>query len=189
MNSFYHYSCINQINFRPLPSENCKTLVLLAIEKNQLECLKVLLNSGANPNLYLNDLHVTPLIFATQKKNLEIMKYLISNQAVDVNFQTEESMSPLHEACAVKGGFTEGVKYLLSLESVLNESLNAVESELKGETPLSCAIEAGNIESVRLLIANDACINHMQVCTVLAITSFHLPGYKLWTNKVSHSGC
>ena len=96
------------------------------------------------------------------------MKYLITNHTVDVNFQTEESMSPLHEACAVKGGFTEGVKYLLSLESVLNESLNAVESELKGETPLSCAIEAGNIESVRLLIANDACINHMQVCTVLA---------------------
>ena len=168
MNRLYHYLCINQINFRPLPSENCKTLVLLAIEKNQLECLKVLLNSGANPNLYLNDLHVTPLIFATQKKNLEIMKYLITNHTVDVNFQTEESMSPLHEACAVKGGFTEGVKYLLSLESVLNESLNAVESELKGETPLSCAIEAGNIESVRLLIANDACINHMQVCTVLA---------------------
>lgn len=92
------------------------------------------------------------------------MKYLISNQAVDVNFQTEDSMSPLHEACAVKGGFTEGVKYLLSLENVLNVSLNAVESELKGETPLGCAIEAGNIESVRLLIESDASINHMQVC-------------------------
>ena len=91
--------------FRPIPGEDGKNLVLLAVEKNQIECLKILLTSGANANLYLHDLCVTPLIFATQKKNLEIMKCLVDNKA-DINFQTEESMSPLHEACA--GDFTEG---------------------------------------------------------------------------------
>ena len=38
----------------------------------------------------------------------------------------------------------EGVKYLLSLENI-KESLNAVESERRGQTPLFCAIEAGAI--------------------------------------------
>ena len=67
--------------------------------------MKVLLTSGSNVNLYLNELCLTPLIFATQQKNLEMMKCLVDNKA-DINFQTEESMSPLHEACA--GDFTEG---------------------------------------------------------------------------------
>ena len=99
-------------------------------------------------------------MFATQMKNLEIMKYLIENYSVDVNFQTEESMSPLHEACAMKGGFTEGVKYLVNLPNI---QLNEVESEKKGHTPLFCAVEAGNVESVKLLIDNGADIKHMEV--------------------------
>ena len=146
--------------FSPIPDENGKTLVLLAIEKDRLECLKILLISGGDSNLYLQDLHVTPLMFATQMKNLEIMKYLIENYSVDVNFQTEESMSPLHEACAMKGGFTEGVNYLVNLPNI---QLNEVESEKKGHTPLFCAVEAGNVESVKLLIDNGADIKHMEV--------------------------
>ena len=54
------------------------------------------------------------------------------------------------------------MKYLLSLENI-KESLNAVESERRGETPLFCAIEAGAIESVKLLIAHKADLTHMQV--------------------------
>ena len=133
--------------------------MLLSIEKNQLQCIKVLTSCGADPNYYSQELHMTPLIFATKKKNLDIMMYLVENKA-DVNYQTEESMSPLHEACA--GNFTEGVRYLLTLDEI-HKSLNAVESKKVGHTPLFCAVEVGAFESFKLLIEHGADLTHMQV--------------------------
>ena len=130
----------------PIKDEENKSLILIAIEKNHLDSIMVLLSTGTDPNFYNQDLNVTPLIFATQKKNLEAMKLLVQYGA-DINFQTEKSLSPLHEAC--KEDFIEGVQYLLSLEKI---AINAVESKKVKETPLFCAIEAGAVDIVKLLI-------------------------------------
>ena len=84
---------------QPLKSENEKTLLLSAIDQNQYDFLDILLRSGADPNLYSQDLNNLPLIFATQKRDLRAMTILLLFDA-DVNkVNWKSGESALHAAC------------------------------------------------------------------------------------------
>ena len=134
----------------PLKSEDDKTLLLVAVQEANHDCMEILLRSGADPNLFSHELQLTPLILATRQQDVKAMEILVKFGA-DVNmaaFKTGETA--LHEAC--NRSFTKGVTFLLKQPKIEVNS-----KDKKGsKTPLFCAIKSKDVESVALLIANGA---------------------------------
>lgn len=137
-----------------LRGEDDKTLLLIAIDLHAHDFMDVLLRSGADPGLYNYDLLVTPLIFATKKADLESVQLLIKFGA-DVNTAAfNNGQTALH--IAAYQGLTKIVTFLLSQPKI--------EVDLKDkkgrQTPLYLALKANDEESVRLLIAHNADLEH-----------------------------
>ena len=99
-----------------LHSEDDKTLLLMAIDLGKHEYVKILLQSGANPSLMNYDLKVTPLIYASKKKDLESIR-LLTQFGADLNSVTlNNGQTALHLAC--ERGFTPAVSYLLTCKGI-----------------------------------------------------------------------
>jgi ankyrin repeat protein len=81
------------INFTDKYSDS--TLLIVAVENQQLEIVRFLLENKANPNL--KGLTRTPLVTAILKNNYDIFDLLLIFKA-DVNLQTRDGFSPLHAA-------------------------------------------------------------------------------------------
>ena len=77
-----------------LHSEDNKTLLLIAIDLGKHEYVKILLQSGANPSLMNYDLKVTPLIYASKKKDLESIR-LLTQFGADTCWPSAENMRQL----------------------------------------------------------------------------------------------
>ena len=132
-----------------LKTEDDKTLLLKAIELGLPAFVEVLLRSKADPNLYSNELMVTPLIFATKSMDLTSMR-LLTQFGANVNAVAfNNGQTALHAAC--DRGFTLGVSYLLSLNAEID-----IKDKKGNQTPLYLALKAKDEESVRLLIAHGA---------------------------------
>ena len=157
---------------RPLPKEHWfnqnvsneddKTLLMVAIDKNaeqnfnkdEESFIGILLRSGADPNLYNHDFNVTPLIYATKRKDLKAMR-LLTQFGADVNATSfNTGQTSLHHANQM--GFTVGVKFLLEQPNI---DINVKDKKGK-QTPLFLAIKAQDEESIRLLIAHGADLDH-----------------------------
>lgn len=54
-----------------------ETPILLAVKKNNFELVKLLLNSGANPNVSFGGYEITPLKIAASNGNFDIVKILL----------------------------------------------------------------------------------------------------------------
>ncbi|XP_061180797.1 ankyrin-1-like [Saccostrea echinata] len=78
------------------------------------------------------------------------VRYLLQ-QGASVNFQNQDGISPLHEAC--QGRHCEVIKILLSNDANVNLK------DIDGETPLSLACKHDFIEIVDQLLCNGADIN------------------------------
>lgn len=83
------------------------TPLCLAIEQNQTEITRLLLNAGADPNNYLD---LTPLCLAARNGNIEIIRMLLSAGA-DVNIDMEDNYRSVMEAAYY--GHLEIVKTLV----------------------------------------------------------------------------
>ncbi|CAM0949119.1 unnamed protein product [Alopecurus aequalis] len=81
----------------------------VALAKDRVEVVKVLLEHGADPNRFVNNI-LTPLLFAVIGKSLKCMKLLIEAGA-DLNARGNSGPTPLTQA--VDDGFTDFVKFLL----------------------------------------------------------------------------
>ena len=116
------------------------------------QIIKILLDSGANPNLRRND-GTTALYWAASSNDSELVRILIEAGArVDAE-QPEEAYTSLHQA-SEHGNF-ELVKLLLKAggEVVLNKF------DYVSRTPLMWAIERGNIEIAKALIEAGSDVN------------------------------
>nr|XP_009677877.1 PREDICTED: receptor-interacting serine/threonine-protein kinase 4 [Struthio camelus australis] len=118
------------------------SLLHLAVEAGQEECVKWLLLYNANPNL-TNNKGSTPLHVAIEKKVKSIVE-LIMARKINVNAKDEDQWTALH--FAAQNGDEFSTKMLLDK----NASLNEVDFE--GRAPIHIACQYGQENIVRILL-------------------------------------
>ncbi|WP_342273365.1 ankyrin repeat domain-containing protein [Spiroplasma endosymbiont of Acasis viretata] len=107
-------------------------------------------NFKIDSNIEDKETFCSPLYYAVNNNNIEIVKLLLENDA-DINEQDINGSTPLH--WAIECNNIEIVKLLLENDADINEQ------DINGCAPLHWAIECNNIEIVKLLLENDADIN------------------------------
>jgi len=110
---------------------NSKTLLLIAIENDNIEIVKLLLEKGANINLVTT--FGTPLMYCIQNNKLEIFKLLLEEKP-DLNIQDINGNTALHYTCK-KPIFNDILKCLLEKNPDLNIQ------DINGNTALHHASE------------------------------------------------
>lgn len=96
-----------------------RTPLFIASVKGQKECVKLLLNYGADPNVcaYYN---VSPLYAAAEEGHLQVVNLLLENEA-NVNEEADNKKTPLHVAS--EKGHYQIVKRCLMLELSLTHPM------------------------------------------------------------------
>lgn len=124
----------------------------VAISAGNVECAKLLIDSGANLGASTSD-GSTPLHAAAEKGDIETVRNLIAKDA-EIDAKTSKeigAMTPLH--MAIMSGMTECAKYLIDKTPNLETRMG------DGSTPLFLAIKKVNIELVKYLVFKKANIN------------------------------
>ncbi|NXO42159.1 RIPK4 kinase, partial [Locustella ochotensis] len=125
------------------------SLLHLAVEAGQEECVKWLLLYNANPNL-TNKKGSTPLHIAIEKKFKSIVE-LIMARKININAKDEDQWTALH--FAAQNGDDFSTKMLLDK----NASLNEVDFE--GRAPIHIACQYGQENIVRILLRRGVDVN------------------------------
>lgn len=148
-------------------------LFFLAIEKNDINSIKKIVIKEININFIYYEKefrNFTPLHYASFLGNLEIVKFLIEQDNIDINCKDIELWTPLH--WAIHRGHAEIVKLLLKHKKI---DINAKTNNLR--TPLHNAMKELNLEIIKLLLSADNieinCIESMQGLTPLHIAIYH----------------
>jgi len=156
---------------------NGMTPMHFAVQKGNLEIVKILLKFGVNVNI-LDDFGKTPLRIAIQKGYLEIIKILLDAKAsldnlpnlfvftdldvikfilrtkkIDVNFKYPVGETLLH--CAAKEGYLEMMDILLV---ELGADINA--KSIWGDTPLDWAFMNNKIDAIKFLLSKGAVLSN-----------------------------
>ncbi|KAL1510667.1 hypothetical protein AB1Y20_006964 [Prymnesium parvum] len=136
---------------------NGRSLTLIATREGHVDCVKVLLECGADATVANND-GWTALHFAARgspKKEehsadwAEIIRALLLAGA-SLDARTSKGFLPLHYACA--SGHTDAVRLFL------DHGASPFNASLHGATPLHLACFLGHIECARLIIDAAACV-------------------------------
>ncbi len=122
-------------------------LLVAAVEKRE-EIVHLLLQAGANPN-HGDMCGYTPLMAAVCADAVHIVELLLAAGATPHRACGCTGANALHDAAI--GGHTAIVKTLLEYGVKPDDSENA-----EGMTPLMCAVQALDAESVRLLLTYHA---------------------------------
>lgn len=169
-----------QYNDRPQKVTQEKTLLYIAIEKNDIDLVKLLLaREDINANILTNSRSSsyfdendkeTPLFLAVKTKNLEVVQMLLAHPKIDVNKKSiiagsyseiygrincigsiKTEKNPLY--LAIEKRYTEIVKLLLNNKNInLNEKFSYKEKTEEVRTILHVAIESSDSEIVHLLL-------------------------------------
>jgi ankyrin repeat protein/preprotein translocase subunit SecA len=118
-----------------------------AAEQGQVDVVKLLLASGADPNMLNNNslLGYTPLHIAAEQGQLAVVKLLLASE-INTEVGDKYGKTPLH--VAAEQGQLAVVKLLLA---------NGVKTDVgdnNGKMPLHVAAEKGQLAVVKLLLAN-----------------------------------
>ncbi|XP_012300511.2 receptor-interacting serine/threonine-protein kinase 4 [Aotus nancymaae] len=118
------------------------SLLHLAVEAGQEECVKWLLLNNANPNL-TNRRGSTPLHTAVERRGRGLVELLLARK-ISVNAKDEDQWTALH--FAAQSGDESSTRLLLEK----NASVNEVDFE--GRTPMHVACQHGQENIVRILL-------------------------------------
>ena len=142
------------------------TLLLLAIDKCNLEIVKLLLKHNADPN-HLNNDGDTPLYLAVSKGHIEIVKELLNNGA-EVN-RRALGFTPFSNAM---------ISNQINIAKILLKYGANVDAIIAphwfgGRTSLHDAASEGNLKNVEFLLENNANINAVDdnKCTPLHLAT------------------
>lgn len=149
----------NELSTNPTPAN---IALLTATKKNDLEGVLKALENGGNPN-YAPSKDVRPILFDSVRQDTEegsmCTKALLSNGAdTDVGLISNYN-SVLHEAASI--GSKSQCEVLLQHEKVDKEPPLINRENSYGNTPLFSAIRNGSVETVKLLLDNNADVNHL----------------------------
>ena len=120
----------------------------IAASNGYLQILQALIMHN---NDYVNDVdkkNSTPLYHAVCKDNIEIVNYLLKNEA-DVTVKTDRGWNVYHQAV-----YNDSLPILQALIMHNNDYVNDVDKE--NLTPLYHAVCKDNIEIVKYLLKNEA---------------------------------
>ncbi|XP_006165484.1 ankyrin repeat and SOCS box protein 2 [Tupaia chinensis] len=126
-----------------------ETALYLATCREHLDCLRSLLQAGAEPDIS-NKSRETPLYKACERKNVEAVRILVQHSA-DTNHRCNRGWTALHES--VSRNDLEVMEVLVSGGAKV-ESKNAY-----GISPLFVAAQSGQLEALRFLAKHGADIN------------------------------
>ncbi|KAM4690876.1 ankyrin repeat and SOCS box protein 2 [Rhinophrynus dorsalis] len=126
-----------------------ETALYLATVRCHLDCVKFLLQSGAEPDIANKD-RETPLYKACERKNADAVRLLVEHRA-DVNHRCNRGWTALHEAVARND---------LDIIDVLVKGGAKIEGKnCYGITPLFVAAQSGQLEALRYIAKCGADIN------------------------------
>ena len=117
------------------------TPLLMAVEGNHLEVIKLLINKGANPNQQ-NKYGNTALILACSQSTVEVVLFLLSCQ-VEVNHFNQE-----RETALMYSAWRGNSKLVCKL---LDAGAEVGPKNLEGETAISLAKSAGHHKIIKIL--------------------------------------
>jgi ankyrin repeat protein len=147
-------------------NSNWQSPLGIAVEKNKIDLVKLLIDNGADVNAKIRDSGGKPvkvfrpkegvktemlpedtlLMIASQKEYLAVMKLLIEHGA-NVNAQTSDGVTALMNAS--QQAKVDAVKLLL------DNGANLQQKDGKGKTALVYAARAGSSETVKALLAKE----------------------------------
>lgn len=133
-------------------TKNYKTPLISAVEKNNYDIAKILLEHKADPNKLV---HLeNPLSIAIRNKNLDMVKLLLEYKA-DVNKEYHNGETPLMIAIEEKN--------IPIIEALLKHNANTNQADHFARTPLFLEVSKDdpNPEIVKLLLEYKANPNHM----------------------------
>ncbi|CAI5771315.1 ankyrin repeat and SOCS box protein 3 isoform X2 [Podarcis lilfordi] len=122
----------------------------LSASRGSLECVAILLESGADPNELTNDAS-TPLFLAVQNGHVDVIKLLLQQGANINGPHCWSEWNSLHQAAFQN--YPEILKLLLD-KGAEKECVDDF-----GITPLFVAAQYGKLESLRILISYGANVN------------------------------
>ena len=124
--------------------------------KGYLDVVQLLLDYGANVNVYDNDRsRNTPLHFAASQGHLEMARRLLKLK-VDVDSLNDNGLTPLQRASE---GRREG--YLDIMRLLLNYGANVNVHDNHRNTPLHFAVSEGHLEVARMLLEHNADVDSL----------------------------
>lgn len=118
------------------------SLLHLAVEAGQEECVKWLLLNNANPNL-TNQKGSTPLHVAVERRVRGVVELLLARK-ISINAKDEDQWTALH--FAAQNGDAGSTRLLLE------KNASASEVDFEGRTPMHVACQHGQENIVRLLL-------------------------------------
>ncbi|XP_007945474.1 receptor-interacting serine/threonine-protein kinase 4 [Orycteropus afer afer] len=122
--------------------EGSASLLHLAVEAGQEECVKWLLLNNANPNL-TNRKGSTPLHLAVERRVRGIVELLLARK-ISVNAKDEDQWTALH--FAAQNGDEASTRLLLEKNASVDEA------DCEGRTPVHVACQHGQESIVRILL-------------------------------------
>ncbi|GFN17203.1 hypothetical protein AtubIFM55763_004360 [Aspergillus tubingensis] len=171
-----HKECVQIIlaDRERFPVSDATKALGYAVRYNRIEIARLALEEGANPSpkLDVETWETSPLHYATDKGNLEMVKLLLEFKADVDQLDLCTRMTPL--SIATELGHTEIVRCLLESEADVN-----LERYAYDEAPLHVATRLGHLEITRLLLSRGADVdihcplyfackgNHVEVVRVL----------------------
>lgn len=149
---FDHYNSIETLLSRSESAyqHSLPTALYWASRNGSCRSVVRLLHTAVDPDSKVID-RQSPLCVAAQLGHLEVVKALVTDQRVNVNFEGKDRRSPL--SMAAGSGNVELVKWLLS-----DERIKPDQEDSKGRTPLFWAID-GNYPGIIRLFASDPRVN------------------------------
>ncbi|MCJ8744007.1 hypothetical protein PDJAM_G00101320 [Pangasius djambal] len=134
------------INKRTLKDQ---TALLLAVSRENVECVACLLEQGADPDIANKDKE-TPLFKACEKENPEIVAMLL-NHGATVNKSCIQGWTALHEAVCRNN--------VELCEMLVKAGAKISMPNVYGITPIFVAAQSGNVDALRFLLKKGADIN------------------------------
>ena len=152
---FNHYSSLDALLSRSEPEyqHSLPTALYWASRNGCYQSVIRLLRTAVEPDSKLID-RQSPLCIAAQLGHLEVVKALVADNRVNVNFEGRDRRSPL--SMSAGSGNIELVQFLLS-----DERIKPDQEDSKGRTPLFWAIDGNYPGIIRLFVSNPRVdVNH-----------------------------
>lgn len=151
-----------------LPDIAGRTPIFYAVEKDQVEALRLLLSLGADPNAKDNN-GVTALMRSSSKNHQACQQELLRQKTIDVNAKDNQGRNAVtYSAYAAD---TLPAKELLAAKADINTA------DLQGNTPLMSAIKAKNDRTAVFFIQQGAALTPVNVAgeSAFTLTQHYLP--------------